>query len=719
MAEKGISTFLDVMAHSNQSIEQAAGRHDSFGQSLRLVIAKIFRNALSLSAFIENGSDVGERIVCRVEKCSLDTLPNMPQAEEVNIEDKSKAERVVDYTLIAHTDRKGGLLMFHRDISSPGEYILNCPANFGRINVHLVSNLVGLDNRLSLDGTEPIESTLFASRSSNASCLSSKKNNKKATSDCNSNREKRAALAEKQHEMVNEVHDVRMLKKNRPCSISPAAPPEKAKASVVSQSKTEPEVKKYSSFVTPSPHCERTHQRSKHDLSNPSNQETVSSEVGDAQIGARCHNVPKDTRAIDAKQAASLSRKNDSWQEKKRRQTSLQEGSYGAKPKQNPFSAFKFDPNTIEARLDSLSNQLISTKNGNSIIPLDFTGHNFTGHKSSHCSIRTPAKSGLAHSVGLLSRRKPSYSRSGYIDERDLLGMKAAEQNAYSVAPHMKKPILNIATESQILHNDKLNIHCNNGFTSISGPTRSNYRPTQLRFHQYPGGDGTSLSSASHFYQEKENDYPCHQYCLPTSEAFPINGQHNQAFFHQEPMPIVNNRNNPNSISYYNSIETPFSLQVLNYADQGAEANHSNGGYDANGQYHSQGVPRALYQRQQFVHDNGVSFNRVEHYGNRLYTSNSIPYGLQQRSLFVQSSQIPTFNNGNLYQNKCASMPIPHHQPQEYHGENLERHHDYFAALDGMDSFDETVEADELLGCNIICQNHTSAIDDILEQAFF
>jgi hypothetical protein len=716
MAEKGISTFLDVMAHSNQSIEQAVGRHDSFGHSLRLVVAKIFRNALSLSAFIDNGSDFRKRIVCRVERCSLDTLPNMPQAEEVNKEDKSKAERVVDYTLIAHTDRKGGLLMFHRDIASPGEYILNCPEKFGRINVHLVSNLVGLDNRLSLDGTEPIESTLFASRSSNESCFSSKEKNKKVTSDCNSNREKRAALAEKQHEMVNEVHDVRMYKKKRPCSISTAAPPEKASA--VSQSKTEPELKHYSSFVTPSPNCDRAHPRSRHDLSNPSNKQTVFSEVGNAQIGAKCHNVPKDTQAIDAKQAVSLSSKNDSWQEKKRRQTSLQEGSYGAKPKQNPFSAFKFDPNTIEARLDSLSNQLISTKNGNSIIPLDFTGHKF-----SHCSIRTPAKSGLAHSVGLLSRRKPSNNRSGYIDERDLLGMKAAEQNAYSVAPHIKSPLLNIATESQILQNEKMNVHYNNGFTSISGPSRSNSRPIQLRVNQYPGGDETLLSSANHFYQDKENDYPFHQYCLPSSEDFPINGQHNQAFFlHQEPMPLVNNSSNPNSISYYNSIETPFSLHVLNYADQGAEANHSNGGYDANGLYHPQGLHRALYQQQQFVHDNGARFNRVEHYGNRLHTSNSTPYGLQQRSLFVQNSQVPAFNNGNLHQNKCASMSIPQHQPQEYHGGNLECHHDYFAVFDGMDTFDETMDADELLGCNIICQNHMSAseaIDDILEQAFF
>jgi hypothetical protein len=67
-------------------------------------------------------------------------------------------------------------------------------------------------------------------------------------------------------------------------------------------------------------------------------------------------------------------------------------------------------------------------------------------------------------------------------------------------------------------------------------------------------------------------------------------------------------------------------------------------------------------------------------------------------------------------------MSIPQHQPQEYHGGNLECHHDYFAVFDGMDTFDETMDADELLGCNIICQNHMSAseaIDDILEQAFF
>jgi hypothetical protein len=779
---------LDVIAHSNQSIEQASGRHHPFGQNLRTLIAKVFHNTLSLSAFIESGNNGGNRVVCRVERCSLDSVPDLPQVDEVHNEE-NKAKRVVDYTLIAHTDRKGGLLMFQRDIASPGEYVLNYPEKFGRLYIYLVSNLVGLDNRLSLDGTEPIETTLFSSCTSGFASTSKDKkispssNSNGLSKDISSNKEKRAALAKKQQEMVNQVCDLRLSKKPR--TISPAALTDH-KAYCTKQSKAAPESKKHSS-VTPSPNPERAYPRLKHDQSVLCKNQRIA-EVDNAHLGIRSQITPSVTRKDNAKRESYLSWKGDSWHEKKRRQTSLQEGSYGAKSKQNPFSAFKFDPNNIEARLDSLSNKLSSNKSESSIIPFDFNGL-----KASHCNIRTPAKPGLAHSVGLTTRRKANLNRSSYINDRDLLGMKAAEQNAYSMQSHENSPAPSISGQDvrrQVLQNKNLNSRYNFFFPANAGPARFNYScsenypcPIQLNCHQYSLGGGTLPCSAPRSYSGKENAY-LGQSFHPDGEAFTANvmGDHIQSYIANEPMPLMNNPfqlqtssvlprcqisrgindysvqgHLHDELSLINNANLP-SCKIVNIGLEDEEHLNSEENFKmpnnshSSRYYHSNESPHNFPLQNYEGEAVEANFSHGGYDANGHYHSRALlpPFYQQQQllqftgqdnaeldgnGLYTSSQNIknPPFNHAHRFQNKSLhSSPyasISWQQQLASKGSKTyqKQQHDYFAEIDGHDPLYASIETDELLGCNITVKNNLppsdfgnySSIDDFLEQAFF
>ena len=101
--------------------------------------------------------------------------------------------------------------------------------------------------------------------------------------------------------------------------------------------------------------------------------------------------------------------------------------------KQNPFSAFKFDPNDAESQLDSLSSRMTENINERNICttPLNLNAIKRSRFLTSGTIVRTPSKSGKIHSVVSAKRMRISKGRTNRITDHDLLKLKALEQQSY------------------------------------------------------------------------------------------------------------------------------------------------------------------------------------------------------------------------------------------------------------------------------------------------
>lgn len=423
------------MSSHKQAIERAAGRLHPFGSEIRSAVSKIFRSSLSLSMCMEeheeDQTDDSTTIICKVDKCNLE---NVPCLEEANATEPDASERIVIYTLVIHTDQKGGLLKFKRSITGPDEYRVSCPKDASTVFVRLVSNLVGLDNHLTIQCEE---SVIDKDNESQEKKLETPFTKAKGAGGLITEKRKQDPTAQikAREEMVSHVADLRIKKgsnqKDNVCSQVPK-PPTKVPA------------------VTPSPHMRENSQRSNFTLEkgsahnqslilNSSHSNTGSSwqekatginmiSAGQNQglrtdITPNFTNNSQTTLQPERKRPRSFPRSN--WKEQKREQLSLQAGAYGTSPKNtNPFSAFKYDPNNIESNLDSISAQYNEQITKQSIIPRD--------------AILAGIKVGLSCSIGRgkfnsnafcsRSRRK---SNAHKLDSRQLLGLKVAEQNAY------------------------------------------------------------------------------------------------------------------------------------------------------------------------------------------------------------------------------------------------------------------------------------------------
>ena len=133
-----ILSFVDVLASSSDEIERAAGREAPFGKELRIAVSKILKNTLQLSACVE--SEGNNQFVV----CSLGRRRALPGIENV---ESDESAGIVNYTLVVFTDRPGGSLVFQPNISTVGDYRLPCPPKCGKIFVHLVASMVGLDGK--------------------------------------------------------------------------------------------------------------------------------------------------------------------------------------------------------------------------------------------------------------------------------------------------------------------------------------------------------------------------------------------------------------------------------------------------------------------------------------------------------------------------------------------------------------------------------------------
>jgi replicative superfamily II helicase len=130
----GISTFEDVVKSSEDQLEKAVSRPPPFGRDLRNAGVSILHSRLKIFAELDRTQH--SNILC----CTLKKI-----CETAN--DSFEKPSTVTYTLLAYTDRPGGLFLAKQNIAGPASYQVTIPHSYGLITIQLVASLVGLDGK--------------------------------------------------------------------------------------------------------------------------------------------------------------------------------------------------------------------------------------------------------------------------------------------------------------------------------------------------------------------------------------------------------------------------------------------------------------------------------------------------------------------------------------------------------------------------------------------
>jgi ATP-dependent DNA helicase HFM1/MER3 len=118
LANNGIKTFTDAVNSSVDEIVEALNVTPTFASGVRTASAKILQRTLKLSACTKPNENGGLNLHIKVER--------KVQGGETSV------DRIVYYSLLAYTDRPGGLLHYCEDLAIDAEMIVPCPLQFGR-----------------------------------------------------------------------------------------------------------------------------------------------------------------------------------------------------------------------------------------------------------------------------------------------------------------------------------------------------------------------------------------------------------------------------------------------------------------------------------------------------------------------------------------------------------------------------------------------------------
>lgn len=448
LAMNKIRTFDNILLKSSNEIEQACGRKSPFGQELKKVVSKILSKGLLLSAHVEGLESNGEKneLICH--------LSTREGNKDINGMTNDKESRIVTYTLAVHTDRPGGSLMFRTELNSPGLHRIQCPDKFGRIYIRLVSNLVGLDQKLIIEGNDVVTKSAFA-----LSPLHIK-----------SNKKRKATIKEKNttktHEpMTNGVGDFRIIK-NRSKQLkgkSDITPPTtKTRQTKAINTGLSPLInQRRQPLVTPSPSFVGRRGSSKsgpksetppfalkydkqHRIEKPTFISKTSSPKSKSQIRkspyASKHNEKLRVERSMIRDPKRYQTQQGSWKTQRKKQQQFQKRAFGS-PKENPFSKFRFDPNCVERQLE------IESRNNIERQPIIESSVPLTLNASTECSnglhierkyqslsATAMASKPLNTLIGSARRRKVGTVHQNW--QSELLRKKAAEQQAYSSSQH-------------------------------------------------------------------------------------------------------------------------------------------------------------------------------------------------------------------------------------------------------------------------------------------
>ncbi len=438
LAMNKVRSFADILSKSSNEIEDACGRSSPFGQELKSAAKKILQSSLSLSAFIEgmDSDSSGKVLVCKLTH--RDENGNEGGANQVD-------RGIVTYTLAVHTDRPGGSLMFRTKLCGPSSHRITCPQKFGRVYIRLVSNLVGLDESLALDGNDEIKKSSFVLTPVKSKTTASKK--KKKTSST----KKRDTTQDMMRHMVRGIDDMRVPKrttsnkkdKTKSMNLTPSSSAPK-KQCTTSCTNVDSARKRYKSnwsdtIVTPSPTpiAKYPSKNSRSQVNTPTPFVNKSPALQSRAYGS--------TSIISQESSSMGDRRGDSWNKQKREQKVFQQRAFGSS-KENPFSAFKFDPNDCERNLEQESLQVSQTNTTtSSIFPPSFqsnlTPSTIRKHGRSRVfrgglsNARTPSKFKATTSfVGSGRRNRTAIAQIRAPSNQDLLRQKAEEQQAYAAA---------------------------------------------------------------------------------------------------------------------------------------------------------------------------------------------------------------------------------------------------------------------------------------------
>ena len=240
LKSSGIVSFSDVVNSDAQDIAEACGMPVDFGNKLRAAAGMILQCTLKLHSHTNKTED-GLDLIIQTQHKEVDGFAVQSDNSKDNVK----------YSLLVFTDRAGGLLWSCDDVSEEREVTVRCPEPeyFGRAYIRLISNLVGLDEQISVDGNGRIEKSSF---SLSATVMkSSTKSKKGQTAAPKPPETAKKRLFESHRSSVSNISDLRLHKRGKTERSS------KKVECIELNSDDEVEItNKTKKAVTPSPHPE-------------------------------------------------------------------------------------------------------------------------------------------------------------------------------------------------------------------------------------------------------------------------------------------------------------------------------------------------------------------------------------------------------------------------------------------------------------------------------
>jgi hypothetical protein len=432
---------------------------------------------------------------------------------------------------MAYTDQPGSCLFFQEDITGSGSYRFKCPRSFGKIFIHLVASMIGLDDAVELKGNLEIQPSSYTQSSVGISQLTLEKatDSKKQPSQFQSD------IRQAFKSSVKTVADPRL-----PCArggksnhhgftARQVRDPATASAMTARSNLRRNDTMRSLASVTPSPkvtnytknvtsasntptnpkatsdHCQDLDASFRTDDSVPQcdyHQTRTSQEIqeiprlvlaenrpGPLGIGSKAqragsrNNHGRPLRSVENIAFSSAEKRglvaNTSWNQQRRKQQKQQGRAFNNK-KDNPFASYQHDPNDAESHLESLC---LDTGNGDKIIPateLDALLRSSTRNPRPLLDLSSRSNQKERSN----QRRRRTFSPHGHVTEQALLRLKADEQDAY-VAPANPRYIHPLTGH--------LKNHPNHGdFFQHEIPIRNDYRGG-------PGAQHDLYSLGSHY----------------------------------------------------------------------------------------------------------------------------------------------------------------------------------------------------------------------------
>ena len=394
-----ILSFADVLAASADEIERASGKSSPFGKDLLSAVDKIMRTSLQLSASIHAKE---QQLICKLSRRNFLGIPFVNESLTKCEED------VVKYSLIAYIDKPGGSLQHISRVYLDREYKCSLPALHGKVYVSLVANLVGLDEKVILDGNE-CPTTPANELSKDAYGLQGS----------NMKEELRTALFSEPR-----ARDIRIQRKANYLTVSKHATMKANDRTRHLPLSTSTENSQ--SRIQLAPFADITSTSAVTPSSQPSlgdarwcNPRKVSASEDNANF--RSLVLPGSAQSKRFKKAHQ-----SQWNMEKRVQRNFQQSAFVTE-KANPFSRFKFDPNDAESNLEALTTSSHTQQyEAHGIIPREILAQLPPRHRM-NAGVGANATRNKIRISRVGSTRAKRY-RNQTIPNEDLLRMKAEEQ---------------------------------------------------------------------------------------------------------------------------------------------------------------------------------------------------------------------------------------------------------------------------------------------------